>query len=222
MGPGCGLRRTGQGPIERISGLRCRTALGFPTTMYTTHHSLLERVKDRRDSVAWQEFYDFYRPLVLRYGRQRGLRPADAEEIVGQCFESLSQAMQSFEYQPSRGKFKSWLRKLVERKISDHLARRREDLLSNSMIDALVPDGDPRDEIWEQSWKNETLSACLRQVRSEINDRSFRVFHLSVIEGWPPSKIASMLDMTPEQVYRAKYKVLQNIREKLSKYMSEE
>ena len=35
--------------------------------MYTTHLSLINRVKDRGDQIAWQEFYDLYKSLIYRY-----------------------------------------------------------------------------------------------------------------------------------------------------------
>ncbi len=46
--------------------------------MYTTRISLMERVRDNRDEVAWQEFYDVYKSLIYRYARQRHLSDADA------------------------------------------------------------------------------------------------------------------------------------------------
>ncbi len=181
--------------------------------MYTTRLSLMNRVRNRRDELAWQEFHDLYRPLVYRYARQRGLGHDDAEDIVGQCFEKLIDSMSTFEYHPARGKFKSWLKTLVHHKISDLVARRRPGT-------STLPE--PVDErLWERACQNELLNYCVQQARQEVSERNFRVFHLSVYEDWSPQKIAEVCDMDPAQVYRVKHKVLAKVREKMARYLSE-
>ena len=125
--------------------------------MYTTHLSLMERVRDNRDEVAWQEFYDVYKSLIYRYTQQRNLSNADAEEIVGQCFEKLSSEMSRFEFRPTRGKFKTWLKKLVNNKTTKLLEKRfRESLLPNSELDArtaVAPDA-----LADCTWPEEVLN----------------------------------------------------------------
>ncbi len=188
--------------------------------MYTTRLSLMDRVKDNRDEVAWQEFYDIYNSLIYRYARQRDLTSTDAEEIVSQCFENLSQAMAKFEYRPTRGKFKSWLKKLVNNKISHlQVKRRGERLLPNSELDRQSTPS--HEAFWERTWKHEVLRYCVQQARAEVSTQNYRIFHLNVYEGWAADKIAQSLDITQEQVYRAKHKVLQAVREKMAKYLEE-
>ena len=47
-----------------------------------TRPSLLARIRNPRDGVAWAEFVDIYGPLVYDYGRRRGLRGADAANLT--------------------------------------------------------------------------------------------------------------------------------------------
>lgn len=187
--------------------------------MYTTRYSLMERVRDRGDEIAWQEFYDLYQPLIHRYARQRGLNHSDSEEIVGQCFARLARAMPGFQYRPGRGKFKSWLKRLVNRRISSLLASRREGSLGDTDLPAST--GESLARLWEQAWHHEVLTHCINLIRAEVSTRDYQVFQLNVLEEWKAERVAEYLQMSPEQVYRAKYRVLQIMREKMSCYLEE-
>ncbi|MCG3138059.1 MAG: hypothetical protein HJJLKODD_01917 [Phycisphaerae bacterium] len=182
----------------------------------------MERIRNRYDQVAWQEFFDFYGPLIYRYGRQRGLGHDDAEEIIGRCFENLNEAMGHFEYDPQRGKFKSWLKKLVNNKINDFLAQRREGRFSESRLELQIDPRQDLEQLWEQSWRQELLNYCTALVRREIPEAQYQVFQLNVLEGCSAERVAELLSISCEQVYRQKYKVLQKIREKMQNLLDEE
>lgn len=48
----------------------------------STRPSLLLRIRDPRDTEAWQTFVDVYGRLVYRHCRNRGLRHEDAENVT--------------------------------------------------------------------------------------------------------------------------------------------
>jgi RNA polymerase sigma-70 factor (ECF subfamily) len=91
----------------------------------TTHGSLLLRVRNPRDEEGWRAFYDIYSPLILRYAQTRGLRPADAEEVLQECMTALARTMRTFEYSPEKGRFKAWLRSMVNNQVAN-LQRRAQ------------------------------------------------------------------------------------------------
>lgn len=184
--------------------------------MYTTRYSLMEGVKDRRNAVAWQEFYDLYQPLIYRYGRQRGLNHSDSEEVVAQCFALLASAMPKFQYSRTRGRFKSWLKKLVNHRISHLLAARREGPWPGA---ELAAPGDGVHALWEQAWRQEVLHHCIELARAEVSRKDFEVFRLNVLQEWEAARVAEYLDITPEQVYRIKYNVLQIVRARMAPYL---
>ncbi|MCH8913345.1 MAG: mobile mystery protein A, partial [Planctomycetes bacterium] len=140
-----------------------------------------------------------YKSLIYRYARQRGLNSADAEEIVSACFEKLSQVMAEFEYRPTRGKFKSWLRQLASHKISHLLAKQgRAELLPNSELDLHCSAAN--DAVWERTWQREVLTYCVQQARVEVSTRNYSVFQLSVYDDWTAREIAQALGMSTRQL----------------------
>ena len=88
-----------------------------------TRPSLLVRIRDPRDGVAWGEFVDIYGPLVYDYGRRRGLQDADAADLTQDVLRAVAAAADRFAYDPARGAFRSWLFTVTRTKLLDSVRR---------------------------------------------------------------------------------------------------
>src|SRR5262245_23158644 len=87
--------------------------------MPETRPSLLRRVRDATDHRSWQEFYDLYEPLLLSYVRKRGLHGGDADDVVQTIFITLLRHLPEFEYDPKKGRFRTWLWRLSFTAVTD-------------------------------------------------------------------------------------------------------
>jgi len=94
-------------------------------------------------SDGWRLFFDRYWRLVYNVARQAGLVDAEAQEVVQQTFIYLSRRMATFQYDPGRGSFKSWLRVVTRSRIQVHLRTRKgEKLVNQPFLDDGSPEAD--------------------------------------------------------------------------------
>ena len=90
-----------------------------------TSPTLLWRVGNNSgDHAAWEAFVARYGPKIRGWCRQRGLQPADAEDVTQDVLLRLSRALKTFTYDPSRT-FRGWLRSVTQHALSDFAAERR-------------------------------------------------------------------------------------------------
>jgi RNA polymerase sigma-70 factor (ECF subfamily) len=82
-----------------------------------TRKSLLFRLRDCQDHEGWREFFDTYWRVIYRVARQSGLDDATAQDVVQNTFIYLARRMPKFSYDPARGSFKSWLRRVTRSRI---------------------------------------------------------------------------------------------------------
>lgn len=184
--------------------------------MDSTHKSLLVRIRDKQDRSAWQTFYDLYAPILYRYARRRGLSHHDAEEIRSQVLETIARKIDSYDYQPSRGRFRGWLRQLVVNKIID-AHRRGQAVAGGSHIeDAAV--AEDLSTAWDKEWRNARLAMSLQRARVAAPQRAYQIFHLLVIEEKEVRDVCEIFDTTPNQVYKAKSVVLSVVRRALADF----
>lgn len=183
--------------------------------MRTTRVSLLLRVKDASDGNAWDEFHDLYAPLLYNYARSRGLSSADAEEIRDQCLEVVARKITDFEYDRAKGGFKCWLYRIASYKIIDMLRKSKEKRADTRVLRSLRSPEPSPDELWEKHWRNEHLKFCVQQARASVSEQSYRAFHMLLFDGCAVPDVCEALGLNTNQVYKAKSRVLQRIREVL-------
>src|SRR5262245_49160086 len=90
-----------------------------------TRASLLARLGDVSDRVAWEQFIELYGGLVYGFVRQRGLQDADAADLTQEVFMAVAQAraVNGWEYDPRRGSFRGWLFGITRHKLARFLKR---------------------------------------------------------------------------------------------------
>src|SRR4051794_11536965 len=88
----------------------------------STSKSLLGRAREG-DAMAWDRLSLLYAPLVFHWCRRRGLREADAADVVQDVFQAVATHLQPFRKQESADTFRGWLRTITENKLHDHFRR---------------------------------------------------------------------------------------------------
>lgn len=187
---------------------------------HTTRQSLLIRIKDSRDTLAWSQFADLYGPLIFRYGKRKGLQDADAADLMQDVLRRVSQSIVKFEYNPSIGRFRSWLF-LISRQSISALVKKRErqpvgsgDSRVAEMI-AHLPDHQD-ESIWETEYCDHLLSWAMSQVKNQFAANTWSAFREVAINNRPAQAVAQELGISVGAVYIARSRVTQRLRETVS------
>ena len=75
------------------------------------------RLKDQGDQAAWVEFVEVYRPVIYRLATRRGMQHADAEDLAQLVLASVAKAIDQWEDDPQRARFRTWLRRVANNAI---------------------------------------------------------------------------------------------------------
>lgn len=181
-----------------------------------TRLSLLSRLRHDGSEGArgWREFFERYAPAVHRVARWRGLRAADADDIVQQTMMAVSAHIGDFRYDRDRGKFRQWVRTVAGNKIHDLLRRHRsrEGSCAHVRLDADGPDVPDEAEAWRTEWQVQDMLYCLDRVRDEIPPWRYEAFTMYVLEGVSAQETADALGMTLNHVYVTRTLVIKRIR----------
>lgn len=178
-------------------------------SMNTTRVSLLARLKELDQSRDWREFDSIYRPLLRRYAGTWGLQPSDADEVAQQCLLAFWSHLDEFNYDPQRGKFRAWLRRLVDNNVRTRARRPRELRARSRELAGLLDPHPPAEEVFDKIWLEEHMRACLEEIREEVEDHTFRAFELYVIQQMSVEDVCHELGITANQVYKSKWRVTQ-------------
>jgi RNA polymerase sigma-70 factor (ECF subfamily) len=191
-----------------------------------TKPTLLKRIQDGRDALAWRDFFDRYWRLIYALAKHRGSSDHTAEEIVQDVMVAVFEKRDVFRYDVHRGRFRDWLGALVRNKLADH--RRRP----SQRIRARGGDADQQsveiedaangpDAAWDAAFEDALLAALLDLVRKEMNPRTYQAFELFALHGLPGAKVAEATGLTANAVYQARKNVVKRLVELGASYRDE-
>jgi RNA polymerase sigma-70 factor (ECF subfamily) len=183
-----------------------------------THATLLDRLRDGADPLAWDEFFHRYWRLIYAFARHRGCSDPTAEEIVQDVMLRVFEQKDVFHYDSQRGRFRDWLGTLVRNKVAERRRRpservRAEGGDSEPRLAQAEADGPPPDAAWETAFEQALLLTLLDVVRREMNPRDYLAFELLAIHELPGAAVAKITGLSRNAAYKARRRALQRLGE---------
>ncbi len=189
-----------------------------------TRPSLLVRLRKPHDEQAWVEFMEIYEPLVYQLARQRGLQDADARELAQEVFVAVTSAIERWQPDPERAKFRTWLFRIARNLIVHALvARRRHPQgTGGSDLRALMeqqPAPDSEDSsLFDQEYRRQLLAWAADRVRGQFHETTWQAFWLTSVDGQEVGQVAASLGLSAGAVYIARSRVMARLRETIEKF----
>jgi len=197
-----------------------------------TRATLIDRLKDWQDQSTWQEFFDTYWKLIYGVARKAGLTDAEAQDVVQETMFSVARHMPTFKYDPAIGSFKAWLLNMTRWRIIDQLRSRGPLALhrplssgaatATATADKVIdPVSERLDELWDAEWESNLLEAALEKVKPHLDPQKYQIFDFYVNKDWAPEKVAKAFGVSVDQVYMAKHRVTEMIKEEIKRLEKE-
>ncbi len=162
-----------------------------------TRESLVARVKDPGDGEAWARFVAVYRPAIYRLARKRGLQHSDAQDLTQLVLLAVAKAVERWEPDPDRGRFRAWLTRIARNAITNALTRARPDrgIGGTDLVDLLARHPDPSSSVCEDldhEYQRAVFRWAQQRIRREFRPSTWEAFRRTTVDGTPQY-------MSPEQ-----------------------
>jgi RNA polymerase sigma factor (sigma-70 family) len=182
-----------------------------------TRTSLVERLCDGGDPLAWDEFFRRYWPFLFSIARQRGCTEHTAEEIVQEVMLAVFEGKAVFRHDPARGRFRDWLGGVARNKVA---LRRRAPAErcraqggdGNELLERETC-GDGPDAQLEAAFDQAMLAFLLDTVRAEVHPRTYQAFEAMAFGGCSGAEAARLTGLTRNGVYQARKNILRRLRQ---------
>lgn len=187
----------------------------------STRISLLHSLRDAGNQEAWERFVDSYGPMIYSWCGRWNLQTADAEDVTQSLMLELFRQLQKFSYDPSKGKFRSWLKTVTWNTVCDFCRKRQRTVSgdADSGILRRLNDEPAREDLLqriEQVYDLELLQEAKFRVQNRVADHTWRAFQLTDEGTRSIAEIAQTLEMKIATVYVARSKVLRMLKEEVA------
>lgn len=176
-----------------------------------TRRSLISRLRNRQDDDSWRDFFQTYWKLIYSFAIRLGCTDSEAEEVVQETVISLANKMPEYRYDPAACSFKGWLMHVAQWRVIDQLRKRRrqttQPLPADESLVLASSGASELETLWEQEWEKNLIDAAMERVKKKINAEHYQIFHLLLVKGHSPAKVASLLKINTAKVYLVKHRV---------------
>jgi len=160
------------------------------------------------------------------------LTPSEAQDVVQETMISVSKHMPTFKYDPDIGSFKAWLLNMTRWRIADQLRKREkasmfQDFNGEGGENMPAPDFSndtcpaDLDKLWEDEWQKNLLEVAVTKAKRRLDPKQYQIFDFYVNKGWKPERIAKALGVSLNQVYVAKHRITEMIKQEAERLMKE-
>ncbi len=193
-----------------------------PSPVAKTPPSLLERLREHPDdAAAWDRFDALYRPLLSTWLKRYTIQPHDADDLLQDIFQTLLKEVPRFEYDPAKGRFRGWLRRVFVNHLRDFWREQRAHPRGTGDSDFLEKVlnqlEDPKSELsilWNQEHDQHVSRHLLGLIEADFSPSTWAAFK-RLMAGDKPAAVAADLKISVNAVYLAKSSVLKRLREEM-------
>ncbi len=205
------LQSTDSRKCEHIESARMPLNPSEPTSM-----TLLGRAQSN-DQEAWNHIVHLYGPLVVKWCHRSGLNEDDTADVFQETFRA---GIQHSQLRPDAGvgSFRSWLRSIAGSKIADHFRKLKRQPVGKGGTDAhlaMANTPDPLSEDDESEAAQEhalIVQRAMEIIKPEFDPRNFEAFKQVALEGRPATEVAAELDVSPQVIRQANYRIRRRLR----------
>jgi RNA polymerase sigma-70 factor (ECF subfamily) len=182
-----------------------------------TQYSLLGRLHDPRDLMAWESFVEIYTPVIERVAAKRGMQAADIENLVQEVWISVAQNVGEWLDRKDRGDFRAWLRRIANNQAVNLLTRRatRPWAQGGSEVErelARVVSREGIESHFEVEYRRTLFILAAQKVRQETSEHNWQAFWLTSIEGLSVEQVSRELQLRPANIYFARSRVMARLK----------
>ena len=172
------------------------------------------RIRDSSDTVAWNDFVSIYTPLIYDYSRRRRLQDSDASDVCQTVLLSLARSISGFQYDRSKGTFRSWLYTITHNEIlKSYRKRGATDVVGLDDAEASDSLCDTDEDHWNRQHERHLFEWATKKVRQEFQQKTWHAFWMVAVDGHSVAETAASLGISTGATYIAKSRVTARLRQ---------
>ena len=165
-------------------------------------------------------------PVVYRLALRKGLQHADAEDLAQQVLTAVSKAIDRWQTDPTRAKFRTWLHRIAQNAIINALSRAKPDRGSGdtrtleNLVHQPAPNG-ADSELVRIEFRREVFRWAADQIRPEFRGPTWEAFWLTAVENQPVEQVSERLHLSCGAIYAARSRIMRRLKEKVGEFEDE-
>lgn len=184
-----------------------------------TRQTLIERIRDQHNEIAWEEFVATYESYIYAIIRRMGISAEDSKDIHQDIVLSLWKKLPEYRKNPN-SRFRSWLSTVTSNAVKYFIRSsvnksKKLDRFENLLKD-LNDNSTEIEKIASEEWELFIADKALENIKEAFSGRGIEVFQMS-LKGKDVAEIASSLEIEESSVYQLRARVKKSLTKEIAR-----
>lgn len=191
-----------------------------------TRHSLIVRLKDQRNNLAWTEFLCAYESFLKQLVRKQGTPERHVADVSQHLLMAIAKSVEGWAPDGKNASFRRWLGCVARNVVIKFMMRERKQITGQGGSDFLTllegqPDASTKAEQFKQ-YEQELILWAAEQVRGEFRVNSWRAFWETEVAGRSIAEVSEDLGVSIGSIYMSRSRIFARIRATVEEVLDED
>ncbi|MES2788038.1 MAG: sigma-70 family RNA polymerase sigma factor [Planctomycetota bacterium] len=188
-----------------------------------TRPSLIIKLTDQRNELAWAEFLCAYEPFLIQLVRRRGTPERHVSDVTQQLLMAIAKTVEGWKPDGREASFRRWLSRVARNVALKYLIRERRQISGQGgteFLQQMEREPDLADhERQDGQYEHELIVWAAEQVRGEFRESSWKAFWATQVEGKSVADAAAEIGVSAGSIYMSRSRIFARIREKIDEVL---
>ena len=182
--------------------------------MDDTRYTLIEKVREQGDQDAWELFTQTYQGYISAVLLKVGILAKDVGDIRQDILLKLWQELPKLDFQPNKGKFRTWLYTVVKNKAYTFMSKRGAEKkrveLYFSQNENGVEGREALNHLMDHEWKSYVTNLAFSRIEGAFQEQSIEIFRKSM-KGASVHDLSEQYGLKNNTIHRIKSRVKERL-----------
>lgn len=188
-----------------------------------TRQTLIERIRDQHNELAWEEFVSSYESYIYAIIRRMGISAEDSKDIHQDVILNIWKKLPEYRRNPN-SRFRSWLSTVTSNAVKYFIRasvnknkkhNRYEEVFNEQKNSESV-----LEKIADEEWELFIAEKALNNIKEAFHGRGIEVFQKS-LNGESIPEIASSVGIEESSVYQLRARVKKSLTKEIARLKEE-
>lgn len=182
-----------------------------------TRPSLILRLKNPDDMLAWQEFVEIYQPIVGTLAIRKGLQKADADDVTQEVLVRVAKHIEEWHEKPDSSSFRAWLATITRNQTIQFFRKRGRHAATGLPSELECRSDQTLEKDFDLEQNRQLFAWAARRVQKQFKDKTWKAFWLTAVTQNSIAETANLLNTTIAQVYVSRSRVMKALKTEVQK-----
>lgn len=157
--------------------------------------------------------------MLHSWARKTGLAQSECDDLTQEVLAIVSRKISTFQYDPNKGTFRSWLKTIARRKALELKSKNREAIADTALLSMKEDEANDLEKSFEQEYNRHIVHGMLARVKGSFSELQWNVFLDLAMKQIAAKTVAAKYGISEGNAFVIKGRVLRRLKQESQEFL---